>query len=69
MPYIFVMGSCIACGQPFFFNPDRVPSIVLNGQREPVCRDCVERANPLRKTKGLEAIRILRGAYQRQEVA
>ena len=52
-----------------FFNPDRVPSIVLNGQREPVCRDCVERANPLRKAKGLEAIRILRGAYQRQEVA
>lgn len=64
MGYAFVMGNCIVCRSLFIFNPVRVPSVVLAGQREPVCRACVERANPLRVAKGMPAIAILPDAYE-----
>jgi hypothetical protein len=63
MGYYFALGHCIACGQPFTFNPDRVPSLVVNGVREPVCKSCVDRVNPIRKAKGLPEIVPLPGAY------
>ncbi len=69
MAWMFVLGNCVNCGKPFSFNADRVPSVVVHGQREPVCRECVERANPLRKKKGLPEIVILPGAYEAEEVA
>jgi hypothetical protein len=68
MAWMMVIGPCILCGRIFEFNADRVPSAVVNGKREPLCRACVERANPLRKEKGLPEIRILPGAYEPQEV-
>jgi hypothetical protein len=69
MGWMFVMGNCVVCGNLFTFNADRVPSAVVNGRREPICRACVERANPLRKAKGLPEIVILPGAYDAEEVA
>jgi len=35
----------------------------VNGVREPICRDCVERVNPTRIAKGLEPIVPLPDAY------
>jgi len=48
------------------FNPLRVPSIrpTENSPREPICRACVERANPMRIANGLPPIAILPDAYE-----
>lgn len=64
MGYAIVMGNCYACGQFMRFNPVRVPSIRVSGVREPVCRACIERANPLREQNGLDPIAIHPDAYE-----
>lgn len=64
MGYAMAMGPCIGCGRLFSFNPVAVPSAVVDGVREPICRDCVERANPIRIAKGLEPIVIRPDAYE-----
>lgn len=63
MGFVTCFGPCIVCGIPFAFNPVKVPSVRVNGVREPICRGCVELANPVRKEKGLPEIQILPGAY------
>lgn len=68
MAWMFVLGECVVCRKLFSFNAERVPSVVVRGQREPICRECVERANPLRKQNGLIEIVILPGAYEAGEV-
>jgi len=67
MAYMLCHGACINCKRLFAFNPDLVPSVRINGHKEPICRACVEYANPVRKQKGLQEIRILPGAYEAQE--
>ncbi len=69
MGYVSVLGVCFGCKQPFSFNPDKVPSIRVNGVREPVCRACVARVNPERVKNGLAPIEILPGAYEAAEEA
>lgn len=64
MGYVMALGPCIGCKRPFSFNPLRVPSVTVNGSREPICQACVDRANPMRKTNGLEPIVPLPGAYE-----
>lgn len=56
MGYVFMHAPCIGCSQPFAFNPMKVPSLMWNGKREPICRHCVERANPTRVANGLHPI-------------
>jgi hypothetical protein len=63
MGYALAMGACIGCGNVFSFNPLRVPSVTINGAKEPICRACVERVNPMRKANGLEPIVPLPDAY------
>ncbi len=62
--YAFGLGACFECGQPFTFNLELVPSIRVRGTKEPICRACVERANPIRVANGLDPIEILDGAYE-----
>jgi len=69
MGYMFCTGPCVNCKKLFTFNPDLVPSTRVNGIKEPICKDCVEWANPIRKERGLEPIPVLRGAYELQECA
>lgn len=65
MGYAFMIGSCFACGRIFTFNPVRVPSVRdINGIRQPVCRTCVDRINPLRKQKGLPGWVVVSDAYE-----
>jgi len=45
--YAFMMGSCCNCGKMITFNPHKVPSLMINGQREPLCLDCANRWNEL----------------------
>ena len=63
MGYVLAHGSCFGCGRLFSFNPHRVPSIPVMGDRKPICRDCVEKVNPLRIAKGLEPIVPALDAY------
>lgn len=65
MGYALAMGTCYGCRRYFAFNPLRVPSITPPGAEErlPICRDCVERANPERLRRGLEPIVPAPDAY------
>ena len=45
--YITMMAHCIACKMLIQFNPRAVPSLLVNGVREPLCRSCAERWNQL----------------------
>lgn len=63
MGVVFASSACFGCGQLFSYNPMRVPSIPINGVKEPICLACVERVNPLRVAKGLEPIVPLPDAY------
>jgi hypothetical protein len=75
MGFMLCTSACIACHQLFSYNPELVPSIRINAQRkpdpngtaEPICKNCAERANPIRKQNGLELILIMPGAYEAQE--
>lgn len=60
----FGWGPCFCCHRPFAFNPMRVPSVVVDGDRRQVCRDCVELVNPIRVANGLEPIVPLPDAYE-----
>ena len=64
MGYVLAHGLCFSCKRSFGFHPNKVPSIPINGVREPICADCVEVANPRRIANGLPPIDILPGAYE-----
>ena len=53
--FVFVMGHCLICKQPFSFNPNRVPSIRVDGEKEPICQPCYEWAQAKRKEEGVPA--------------
>lgn len=56
MGYVMAMGRCIGCSNVFSFNPVRVPSIRINGTKEPICKECVEKVNPMRRANGVPEI-------------
>jgi hypothetical protein len=64
MGYALMMGRCYACTRPFGFNPHKVPSITIQGVREPLCKKCVEEANRRRKAGGLQEFKIDPQAYE-----
>jgi hypothetical protein len=64
MSYALGYGICYSCKQPFTFNPRKVPSLTLNGRREPFCRKCIDEANVVRKEKGLPLFILALGAYE-----
>jgi hypothetical protein len=68
MGYVFVFGPCYGCRRVFSFSAERVPSIVVEGVREPICAECVERANRVRIANGMSPIVPLAGAYEADEV-
>ena len=43
--YALVYSPCASCGKAFGYNPHRVPSIRIDGVRQPVCKDCIEAEN------------------------
>ena len=64
MGYVMCYAPCINCNKVFGFNPHLVPSIAYRGSMEPVCRDCIEMANAVRKQTGASLFEILPGAYE-----
>lgn len=67
MGYMVAMGECFACKRIFSFNADLVPSIAIEGVRQPICLDCVNRANLKRQATGMPLIVPLPGAYEAEE--
>jgi len=64
MSYVFVTSQCFGCQRIFSYNPLRVPSYRdINGERQPICFDCVERVNPMRRRNGLRPIVPAPDAY------
>jgi hypothetical protein len=63
MAYVHCLGACVVCHRVFSFNPYRVPSVRVRGEREPVCPSCLALANDRRAAKGLDPIVPLPGAY------
>jgi len=69
MGYMFVIGACCSCGCRLSFNADKVPSLRLNGVREPLCAGCFGKWNEIhRVSKGLEPLPLNPDAYEPQEV-
>lgn len=64
MGFITCTSACIGCRRLFSYNPMRVPSIRIDGVREPICQACVDRINPRRIANGLDPIVPLPGAYE-----
>lgn len=71
--YAIVTSACFGCGALFSYNPHRVPSIPIDpttgqpsstGVRQPICRECVDRANPQRVASGLEPIEVYPDSYE-----
>jgi len=62
--WVTMIGSCFGCSRPFSFNPMRVPSIRVDGDRKPVCQSCINRANALRKAQGLPQHEVHPDAYE-----
>jgi len=56
MAYVYATSACFGCGRIFSYHPNKVPSIrdPRTGSREPICRACVNAANPRRVAKGLD---------------
>jgi len=63
--YVLCVGACINCGVLITFNPNRVPSIRINGVREPLCAGCFARWNQIHRTgQGLESLPLHPDAYR-----
>jgi hypothetical protein len=57
--YMFCIAPCLGCKRVFTFNPERVPSL----GNEPICRECIDRANVVRAANGFPPHEVLPGAY------
>jgi len=64
MGFCFAFSACAACRVPFSYNPISVPSVRINGVREPLCRGCVEGWNARRVAAGYEPHVIPDDAYE-----
>lgn len=63
--YAYMMAPCCLCNQAFSFNPHKVPSLMVQGRREPVCLPCHTSGNAQRKAAGVPIWpEPLPGAYE-----
>lgn len=70
MAFMYALGSCCACGTGIAFNPNKVPSLRVNGVREPICRACFEQWNQIHRTsKGLDPVELSPDAYEPEPVS
>lgn len=65
MGYCFVWGACVNCHAPIAYNPIRVPSLTVNGHKEPLCEACFNKWNEIHRTsKGLAPLPLNPDAYK-----
>lgn len=64
MGYALLICNCCNCGAKVQCNPLIVPSLMVSGKKEPLCKTCADKWNEIHRTsKGLEPIPIQPGAY------
>jgi hypothetical protein len=63
MGYAIATSPCVGCKRLFSYNPVRVPSVRINGNRQPICQNCVDVVNPKRIANGLDPIVPYPDAY------
>ncbi len=69
MMFMCMWGYCAGCEEFISFNPDRVPSLRVEGKKEPICRNCFDRWNQIHRiSKGLKPEELNPDAYSSQEV-
>ena len=56
MTYAVMMSPCLTCGRIFGYNPHRVPSLLINGERQPVCLPCIDQENRRRQLVGQDLL-------------
>jgi hypothetical protein len=62
-------SECCACRRVFCYAPSLVPSIPIDGEKRPVCRDCLAAWNKIHRTsKGLAPFVAPEGAYEGEPV-
>jgi hypothetical protein len=54
MGYALAFSPCLSCRLPFAYNPVWVPSLRVNGSKEPICQRCFQKLNTLRRERGLD---------------
>jgi len=65
MAYMSIVGPCVNCGVIISANPDKVPSLRIDGEKEALCESCFHKWNKLHRTsKGLEPIKLEPDAYE-----
>lgn len=62
--YVFAMGPCLGCNRLFSFNPMKVPSMMFDGHRQPLCRECFAYVNRRRIAVRLPKLVAQPGAYE-----
>lgn len=63
--YVTCTSTCHVCKQVFCFNPVKVPSFRDDsGNRQPICRLCIEVVNAKRQKIFLEPFEIHPDAYE-----
>lgn len=75
MASMTLLAQCISCMKLFLCNHALVPSIRVDnqgypdpqGEREPVCKACIDMANRFRQQQGLPPFRYHPDAYEGQE--
>jgi len=70
MAYMWVIGDCINCGTMINFNPNHVPSLIIDGVREPLCEKCFDRWNEIHRiSKDYGPVPLHPNAYKPEEVS
>ena len=65
MSYAILITNCIACDTKMTCNPAYVPSLRINGKREPICKQCHAKWNEIHRiSKGLEPEPLHPEAYK-----
>lgn len=65
MSVAFVISPCVACHKTIHFHPHLVPSLRINGEREPLCANCFHEWNRIHRiAKGLDPIPLNPLAYE-----
>jgi|10_taG_2_1085330.scaffolds.fasta_scaffold00172_21 hypothetical protein len=60
--FIFIHGECISCKTFISFHPHKVPSLPVNGKREPLCIRCFHKWNEIHRPN--DPVQLKEGAYE-----
>lgn len=63
--YAVCMAPCVRCRRVIAFNPHKVPSLLVDGVKQPLCRECFDWRQAQRHGLGLpNESPPLEGAYE-----